>query len=185
MFALMAGYALREVTDGRIRRFIVSCAVISSLVTAIYGYLPLLKRMSAVNLLEAGEHLDGMDVDAVEVYTVPQPQSVVNPAVVVPILDLFTEKQIIFGASRLAPPAPGLIATSPLRFTWEYATPAYYSPRADSPRTAAVAVIIARSNQPLPNSIAVRIAGLRPSGEFTVSDDIFRFKTLIRVYVSP
>jgi hypothetical protein len=185
MFALMSGYALLEVTDGRIRRFIVSCAVISSLVTATFGYLPLLKRMSAVNLQAAGEYLDGMDVEAVEIYTLQQPRSVINPAVVVPILDLFTEKQIIYGVNRLAPPAPGLIATSPLRFTWEYAAPAYFSPRADSPRAAAVVVIAGHSNQPLPDRVAMRIAGLRPSGEFTVSDDIFRFKTLIRVYVSP
>jgi 4-amino-4-deoxy-L-arabinose transferase-like glycosyltransferase len=182
MLALMAGYALREVVDGRIRRFIVACAIVSSLVTAIFGYLPLLNRMSAVNLLATGEHLDGMDVDAVEVFTLPQPRSVINPAAVVPILDLFTRKQIIYRGNGVAPPNPGLIATSPLRFTWEFATPTYFRPRTDGPRATAVAVIVGHRDQPLPDHIGAKIAGLHLSREFTVSDEIFRFKTLVRVY---
>ncbi|MDH3229429.1 MAG: glycosyltransferase family 39 protein [Alphaproteobacteria bacterium] len=185
MLALMAGYALREVTDGRIRRFIVSCAIVSTFVTSVFGYLPLLKRTSAMNLLEAGEHLDGMDVEAVEVYALPQPRSVINPAVVVPILDLFTEKRIIYRGNGPAPPAPALIATSPLRFTWEYATPDYFRPRTDSPRAAAVAVIVGRRDQPLPDHIGARIADSRLSREFSVSDNLFRFKTLVRVYQTP
>lgn len=186
MLALMAGYAMREVADRRIRRFIVSCAIVSTLVTSVFGYLPLLKRMSAVNLLAAGEHLNGMDVEAVEVYTLPQPQSVINPAIAVPILDLFTDKRIIYRGNAVAPPAPASIATSPLRFTWEYDTPGYFRPRTDGPRAAAVVVIIAYRNLPLPDRIgAKKTANFQLSREFSVSDDFFRFKTLVRVYHTP
>lgn len=182
MFALMAGYALREVADGRTRRFIVACAITSSLVTATFGYLPLLKTMSAVNLQAAGEHLDGMDEKAVDVYTLPQPRSIINPAIVVPILDLFTQKEIVYRGNGANPPSPGLIATSPLRFTWEFATPGYFGGRTDGPQATAVAVIAHDFTQPLPDHIAARIAGLRLSREFVVSDEFFRFRTLVRVY---
>jgi hypothetical protein len=75
-----------------------------------------------------------------------------------------------------------LIATSPLRFTWEFATPTYFRPRTDGSRATAVAVIVGHRDQPLPDHIGAKIAGLHLSREFTVSDEIFRFKTLVRVY---
>ncbi len=185
MLALMAGYALREVPDARIRRFVVGCAVATSLVTAVFGYLPLLKRTSAVNLMAAGAYLDSMDVSTVEVFTLPQPRSVVNPAVVVPILDLFTKKRVIHVGPEPSPPPAPLIATSPLRFTWEYRTPDRFNPGSPSEGTAAVAVIFGRFDQPVPEPVAARLAGLRPGKEFAVSGDDFRFKTLVRVYGPP
>jgi hypothetical protein len=133
MLALMAGYALREIRDGRLRKFVVSCAVSSALVTAVFGYLPLLKGMSAANLMAAGERLDAMDVDRVEVFTLPQERSIVNPAVSVPILDLYTGKRVVFRDGAPSPPARRTIATSPLRFTWEFDTPSYYAPGRSSP----------------------------------------------------
>ncbi len=180
MLALMAGYALREVRDGRIRRFIVACAVVSSLVTAVFGYLPLLKRMSAANLMAAGAYLDGLDVDTVEVLTVPQPRSVVNPAVAVPVLDLFTDVPVFHRDAFVVPPPPQLIATSPLRFTWEYATPGFYAPRTGGRQ--AVVVILGERDVAVPDHIAARISHLRPAKAFLVSDEFFRFQTLLRVY---
>jgi hypothetical protein len=184
MLALMAGYALREIRDGRLRKFVVSCAVSSALVTAVFGYLPLLKGMSAANLMAAGERLDAMDVDRVEVFTLPQERSIVNPAVSVPILDLYTGKRVVFRDGAPSPPARRTIATSPLRFTWEFDTPSYYAPGRSSPGDA-VAVIASHADQPLPERIAARIAGMRLSGAFAVSDGVFRFKTFVRVYRPP
>jgi hypothetical protein len=184
MLALMAGYALREIGDGRMRRFVVSCAVVSALVTVVFGYLPLLKGMSAANLMAAGERLDAMEVDRVEVFTLPQEQSIVNPAVLVPILDLYTGKPVVYRESALAPPARRTIATSPLRFTWEFATPSYYAPGRSGPGDA-VAVIASHADQALPDRIGARIAGMRLSGAFAVPDEIFRFKTFVRIYHPP
>ena len=184
MLALMAGYALREIGDGRMRRFVVSCAVVSALVTAVFGYLPLLKGMSAANLMAAGERLDAMEVDRVEVFTLPQERSIVNPAILVPILDLYTGKRVVYRAGALAPPARRTIATSPLRFTWEFDTPSYYAPGPSSPGDA-VAVIASHAGQALPERIGARIAGMRLSGAFAVPDRIFRFKTFVRVYHPP
>ncbi len=182
MFALMAGYAMREVADGRIRRFIIGCAVASSLVTAVFGYLPLLKRMSAANLMAAGEYLNTLDSDAVVVFALPQSRSIINPAISVPVLDLFTDKRIIYREIESPPPAPESIATSPLRFTWEYATPRYLKPDPDHTGAAAVAVISSRPDQSFPGHIGAEIAGFQLSEEFGVSDEIFRFQTLVKVY---
>ena len=184
MLALMAGYALREIADGRMRRFVVSCAVVSALVTAVFGYLPLLKGMSAANLMAAGERLDAMEVDRVEVFTLPQERSIVNPAVLVPILDLYTGKRLVYRAGALVPPAPRTVATSPLRFTWEFATPSYYAPGRSDPGDA-VAVIASHAGQALPDRIGTRIAGMHLSGAFAVPDRIFRFKTFVRLYHPP
>ena len=184
MLALMAGYALREMSDGRMRRFVVSCAVVSALVTAVFGYLPLLKGMSAANLMAAGERLDAMEVDRVEVFTLPQERSIVNPAVLVPILDLYTGKQIVYRDGALTPPAPQTISTSPLRFTWEFATPPYYAPGPSSPGDA-VAVIASHAGQALPDNINTRIKGMQPSGTFSAPDRIFKFKTFVHLYHPP
>ncbi len=184
MLALMAGYALREIADARIRRFVVSCAVVSALVTAVFGYLPLLKGMSAANLMAAGERLDAMDVDRVEVFVLPQGQSVVNPAISVPMLDLYTRRQIIYRDSAMPPPTGEPISTSPLRFTWEYDTPSYYAPGPE-PSGNAVAVIASRADQSLPPEIAQRINGLRQYGDFAVTDEMFRFRTVVGLYQPP
>lgn len=184
MLALMAGYALREIPDDRLRRFVVACAVVSALVTAGFGYLPLLKRMSAANLMAAGERLDAMEADRVEVFTLPQERSIVNPAVLVPILDFYTAKQVVYRDGALAPPDRQAIASSPLRFTWEFPTPAYYEPGPGHNRDA-VAVIASHAGQTLPEHLNARIAGMQPIGLFAVPDSIFRFKAFVHLYHPP
>lgn len=184
MLALMAGYTLREISDGRLRRFVVSCAVVSALVTALYGYLPLLKGMSAANLMAAGERLDAMAAERVEVITLPQERSIVNPAVAVPLLDLHTAKPIIYRDGMVAPPDPRTVAISPLRFTWEFDMPSFYEPGAASPGDA-VAVIASRPGQPLPDHVAAKVADMRLFREFTVWERIFRFGTIVTLYRPP
>lgn len=186
MLALMAAYGLREIADGKTRRFIVSCAVASSLVTALVGFLPFLKGTSAVNLMRAGEYLDSLDVEKVEVITLPRTRSIINPAVTVPILDLFTGKRIVYRGNQEPPPARNLIETSPLRFTWEFQTPPYFAPGLESPGDDTVLVVIAsRDGQPPPPRIARRLAGYHLSKEFAVADRVFRFKTIVGIYLPP
>ena len=164
---------------------VANSSVAAALVTAVFGYLPFLKRTSAVNLMAAGEYLDAMDGEKVEVFTLSQTSSIINPAVSVPLLDLFTGKQLVYRDHPAPPLAQGLIETSPLRFTWEYDTPSYFAPGPESPREIPVVVIASRANQPLPPRIGQRIAGFRLSEEFTVSDKVFKFKTIVRVYHPP
>ena len=183
MLALMASYGMREITNPRIRRFAALCAVISSLAVAVFGYLPFLMRTSAVNLMDAGAYLNSVDAEAVEVFALPQTPAAVNPAVSVPLLDLFTSKRLVY-LDRPAPPAEREgIERSPLRFTWEYRSPGYYRPgAAGSPGRSAVVLISGGGDQALPDEIERRISGHRLSKAFEISDDGFQYKTLVRVY---
>ncbi len=184
MLALMASYGLREIRSAEARRFAVSCAVASSLAVALFAYLPYLSRMSAVNLKDAGEYLNTVEGEAVEVFTLPQARSVVNPAVSVPLLDLFAGKRIVYRPLPAQLPSRQEIETSPLRFTWEFRTPKYYAPAtADPSGKGAVVVVSADAGQPLTEQIERRIDGHRLSREFLTSDDRFQYRTLVRVYL--
>ncbi len=112
-----------------------------------------------------------------------QPRSSVNPAVAVPILDLFTDKEVVLSKASPNVPWPASINTSPVRFTWD--APYRLSPGAglaDAGRTAAVAIISDGARRPLPDSVLRRVAGYDRIREFAVSDRVFRYKTIVTIY---
>jgi len=183
MLALMAAYGMPEVGNPRITRHLVSCAVVSALVTAIFGYLPFLTTTSAANLKAAGEYLNTLNGQRVEVIVLPQRRSVVNPMVAVPILDLFTAKDIVLAKARPGIARPVSIETSPVRFTWE-ALPARYPGAvvAGPSSTAAVVVISDGNDRPVPEPALKGIARHDPIKTFALSDRVFRYKTVVAVY---
>jgi hypothetical protein len=183
MLALMAAYALAEIGNARVRRHVVSCTLAAMLVTAAFGYLPFLQRISAVNLQLAGEYLDTIASDRVEVFALPQARSAVNPAIAVPILDIYTDKTIALHADAEMAARPESVETSPVRFTWDYDSVRHYTARDGGPGDEATVVVIsANSDQPLPETLKRRIAGHRLSGEFAATDKVFRYKTIVKVY---
>ena len=183
MLALMAAYGLREIRNSEARAFAAWCAVTSSLVVALFAYLPFLHTASAANLQQAGAYLDGMDAERIEVIALEQARAGIHPAVSVPLLDLFTRKPLVYrpDLAPLSPPAG--VATSPLRFTWEYALPRYYlaATAIPEPRTA-VAVILGEPSQLLPQRAAQRLAQHCLSSEFRASEGVFGYQTIIRIY---
>jgi len=187
MLALMASYGMREIRNIKIRKFIVSSAVVSALVIAIFGYLPFLQKTSAVNLTQAGKYLDTMDAETIEVITLPPFRSIVNPAVSVPVLDLFTQKTLLYRYDKYSLTRPPSIEKSSLRFTWEYKNPEYFIADVDrstdtSKKHIPVAIIFGGRNQILPARIAKRIEGYRMTKELMVFDRVFKYQTMIRVY---
>jgi len=183
MLALMAAYGMRQLRNARITRHVVACTVISALVTAAFGFLPFLSGTSAVNLKDAGAYLSSFGGQRVEVIVLEQARSSVNPAAAVPILDLYTDKDIVIaGASPdLAP--PDSIRTSPVRFTWETPSPLYPKAAPAAPTdAAALAVISDGRGGPLPEPVRRRIAELKRINEFAVSDRVFRYKTVVTIY---
>ena len=126
LFTLMASRGLQEVGDREVRLFIAWCAVTTSLVIALGGYAPFLERMSLVNLRDAGRYLDTLDSGTVEVYALPQPRSAGNTEMAVPLLDLFTKKEIRYRTLAAVRPDQRPIAQSSLRFTWEVRLPDFY-----------------------------------------------------------
>ena len=181
MLALMASYGLREIRDKGMRRFIIACAVMSSLVVTIFVYLPFLEKMSAVNLKNAGQFLNSLKIEKVEVFTLPQRESAANPAVSVPILDLSTDKNISYKYEK--PPLKEWVQKSSIRFTWEYENPEYYTMDIkDSENADAVVVISDSADQPLPDYVRQRLEGYHVSRVFMTVTGIFRYRTIVTVY---
>ena len=191
--ALMASYGLQEIRDRRIVRFIVSCTVIFSLLIAVLAYLPFLRNTSAVNIKSAGNFLNSLDASEIEVFTLQAKNQEVNPAVSVPILDLFTKKQIIYHYDKDFSPPLMDFEKSPLRFTWEYKNPEYYAVipsnppllkrgRGDFQVKTAVIVIASDIEQSFPPHIEQRTNEYSKSKVFKVSEGVFRFRTVVKVY---
>jgi hypothetical protein len=131
--------------------------------------------------MAAAERLDALDSNRVDVYALPQERSIVNPAILVPILDLYTDKQVVYRQETLAPPPGSTVATSPLRFNWEFEIPPYYAAASLNARDN-VAIIASGPGQPLPDNAKYRIMNMQPAGAFQTSDTIFRFKALVYLY---
>ncbi|MDP3296419.1 MAG: glycosyltransferase family 39 protein [Thermodesulfovibrionia bacterium] len=181
MFALLASYGLQEIKNKEIRKFIVSCAVMSSLVIAIFTYLPFLQRTSYVNLKNAGMFLNAIDAANIEVLTISSANQVVNQAASVPILDLFTSKRIIYYYEPAFYQSPEEIEKSPLRFTWAYKNPAYYAGGSEDSARAVVIISDDLETNP-PDYISQKIKGYHHFRVFKISEDIFQYRTIVTVY---
>ncbi|MBI5410179.1 MAG: glycosyltransferase family 39 protein [Nitrospirae bacterium] len=182
MLALMASYGLLKIRAFEIRRFIVYCIAASSIVTAGLAYLPFLQKMSLANLKYAGGFLNTIEAEAIDIYTVPSTDTVVNPAVSVPILDIYTDKDIYYHHD------PGFslpfenIKESPLRFTWEYKNPAYYEKRLPD-KNSPVIVISNGSLENLPDFLRDKTRELKKIRVFDVTNEIFSFNPVVTIYL--
>ncbi|HET7852936.1 MAG TPA: glycosyltransferase family 39 protein [Candidatus Methylomirabilis sp.] len=181
MLALMGAYGLQALKGRELRSFAVTSTVACSLVVALSGYLPFLQSTSAVNLKMAGEYLDSIDEKSAEVFPLSAADAEVNPAVSVPILDLFTSKRLIYRYQGNPPSSKKPVEKSALRFTWEYKNPAYYQGNSTE-ENAAVVVISDGSNRELPERVEKRLKGYRLAQEFAADEGVFRHRTLVSVY---
>ncbi len=180
MLALMASYGLHCITDRQVKRFIASCVLVSSIVIAVFVFLPSLQRMSAMNMKNAGLFLDTLDAENIEVFTLPQKRTAVNPVVAVPILDYFTDKNIFYDYKK--PILEEWVKTSSLRFTWEYEVPEYYVP-ADKKNFIADAVVVIsnRADPVLPDNVRIKTEGRSIVAAFTYRG-VFRYKPIVTIY---
>jgi hypothetical protein len=179
---LLASYGIKQIGSSRIRRFLVLCAVCSSLVVALLAYLPFLKNMSANNIQEAGVFLNRRGVDTVEVVPLFDRDDIVNPELAVPLLDYFTEGRVYYVSTQNRPDQEKY-RTSSLRFTWEYQPPVLYQP--ESPYLAsekALAIIASTPNQPLSPDVRKKITGFGQQRTFNRTTGVFRHQTIVSVY---
>jgi hypothetical protein len=175
MLTLLAAYGLADVGTERLRRFIVHAAIFASVSLGALGFLPFLEKNDMVNLKLAGHALDSLKGRAVRVFTLPQ-QSMVNPAVAVPLLDLYTRKDILYDYVPAPPVAEGRILSSPLRFTWTYRNPPYYKDGAG--RMPLLAVITPGGVEP----VEQRLEAYELINKFNVSSGLYRFRPYVRIY---
>lgn len=181
MLALMAAYGLQAIGAAVVRRHVVRCVVASSLAIVFCGFAPFLQRNSAANLQTAGAYLDSLDSEAIEVVALPQRAARVNPAIVVPLLDLHTAKRLVADGAHGSPPPE--LASLPLRFTWEYRHPDFYADARRAPGALPVAVVAGEHASDLPPALAQRLARHRLARAFTVSENVFGYQTLVSVYL--
>lgn len=182
MLTLMAGYGLQVIRRDELRRFILCGTATTSLVIGIFAYLPLAESMSAANLKHAGEYLNTLGPGEIEVITLAPGEPVANPAVAVPLLDLFTDRHIRYIYRHEGSLPREEIERSSLRFTWEYRNPAYYSAGPHAMVNVPVVVISEASNGALPQPVAQRIEGYQLSKAFNASEKIFQYSVGVRIY---
>jgi hypothetical protein len=183
MLSLMASYGFMQIGDREKIKFISLCIVIFSVIVAIFVYLPFMEKMSVINLKNAGEFLDSLEKSNVKVFTTPLSDPVVNPAVSVPLLDIFTKKKIYYDNDTNSSVNYKDIEESSLRFTWEYKNPDYYRGGSSLEREDTAIVIISDdNNKGLPEDIQIALKGYRLVKIFDVCEGIFRYRTSVSIY---
>jgi hypothetical protein len=180
MIALAGGVWFAGLRRRETANFAVYCIAVSSIVLALSAFLPFLDHISMVNVQKAGAFLDHLGGD-VRVYTLPEKDPVANPAVAVPILDLFAHERIRYDYTPSFAERAAQILSSPLRFTFEYRNPAYYS-QDRSGGQSAVVIISSTAGEPLPPGIAERIREFRRTKVFDTSENVFRYQTMVTIY---
>ncbi len=183
LVALMAAYGLRNSEGRSIRKLIAFTVVITALIIAVFAYRPFALTISAENVKQAGEYLNSLESESVEVVTLPLKDPVLNPSVAVPLLDLYTKKKIVYRYHPDFFPPPNDVATSALRFTWEYKNPEYYQENGVQEST--VLVVIRGEADGLssaPEPLRKRLEGFRLLKKFEAASDPFRYKSIVDVY---
>jgi len=184
MFTLMASYGLQQIRSMELKRYIVSCIMASSIIVAVFSYLPFLQTMSTVNLKNAGTFLNSIEAKKIEVFTIPSTKSAVNFAVAVPLLDLFTDKDILYSHDTKYSLPFEKIEKSPLRFTWEYKNPKYYmDDQKGLLKYPAIVVISNRGEKILPERIKDNLRGYERIKTFETTTDLFRYSPVVTIYV--
>ncbi len=181
MLCLMASYGLTHVTRVMNTGFISLATAACSFALAYTAFLPFQQSTSAQNIRNAALYLNSFDVTSVEVMTPLPKDYVMNPATSVPLFDLFLRAPIRYRYRGTDYPLPEDLATSPLRFTWSYMNPRYYTGRLSSEKTA-VAVITDGTEQEYDQELYERIKRFSQKKIFAVRDDVYQHQTLITVY---
>jgi hypothetical protein len=180
LFTLMAAYGLNGIRDQALKRFCSYCAVLSAMVVLFGAYKPFLQQTSMVNLKKAGGYLNTLPFDTVGVHLLPQHESAGNTAAVLPILDLYTSKQL-----HLSQQWPGLPQesqnkkSSSLRFTWELSRPPFY-PLAEPNGTNPQVIIGSRDPVELPNK-DFQQKNQSSVENFYQQTGVFRYKAIVTV----
>jgi 4-amino-4-deoxy-L-arabinose transferase-like glycosyltransferase len=183
MFTLMAARGLLSIRNSDVRKIIVASVVITSLATSFFLYRPFLEQWSAANLEEAGQFLDTLDVDVVDIIAVPQHRYPVNPAIAVPLLDLSTHKRIFFHYIPGASTPDEDYHTSRFRDSWEYQNPPYYERIADqTSKKRAVALILAKVEEKIPPDVEDTIKSFSHTKSFTTYSPFLGNHTIVRIY---
>ncbi|MDH5445658.1 MAG: glycosyltransferase family 39 protein [Gammaproteobacteria bacterium] len=183
MLALMAAYTLRWIQNQEVRHYLLLSIIVTSLVLTVGAYRPFIQSTSASNLQAAGKYLDQLNVDAVEVIVLPQQLSIINPEISIPILDLYTQKTLLYQRDTVKPSGKQdpAIKNASLRFTWEVPLPDFYN-NDDRITRRAIAVISSHPQQALPTDLEIHLKDYQATAQFSRTEAVFRYRTDVTVY---
>jgi hypothetical protein len=183
MLTLMASYGLQRIRQKEIIRFLSLSVAAMSIAVGVFAYLPFLRQNSSSNLANAGKYLDSLGITEAEVFTIPSENSFVNPAVAVPILDLFTKKHLIYNYIEKKPYATGELSHTPFRFSWEYKNPRYYTVTEKVGEDGSAIVLISDgTTDEVPEGLKQKLVGLSKKVSFDKTDNIYEYQAVITIY---
>jgi hypothetical protein len=182
MLALMAGYGLGEIQNKKVAKQMVLSVISTAFVVAYMGFLPFLKTLGVQNLQAAGRYVNSIPGANVEVVSFAGDNAVVNPATAVPVLDIYTHKTLVFEHEPIKPEVLERVKSAPLRFTWEFSLPGYYSPSSGTKNIDALVIISDDPKRPLPQDIDKKTSLYPFQKIFNQSSNIFQHQTFVTVY---
>jgi 4-amino-4-deoxy-L-arabinose transferase-like glycosyltransferase len=180
MLTLAASYGLCSLEDREARRF-TGVGVVAVTIVVLYSvYLPFLNRVSTANLKEAGAYLDTINCKKIGVYTLPQKKSKGSTEAAIPLLDLFTKKELISLQNTHISPTDSELDSS-LRFTWELKRSKLYKTVRDGEKMPIV-VISGDKLAELPEEILKNMVLTETMKKFDKSTPAFRYKTIVNIF---
>lgn len=183
LFSLMAAYGLQLIKDRGIRQFISLCIAASSLVVLYSAYLPFLNNSSMANLQHAGKYLNSLICDPVEVYALPQEDSSGSTFAVIPVLDYYTDRNLVSPQEWPGNPQDSETQKSSLRFTWETRKPNLYE-RDIPEKDCAVVIISSSALGPGAGAFIGReINSLKVIKEFGLISAVFKYQTFVTILI--
>lgn len=181
LFSLMSAYGLQLIRDRGIKQFISLCIVASSLVVVYSAYLPFLNNSGMANMQHAGQYLNSLNCDPVEVYALPQEDSSGSTFAVIPILDYYTARNLVSPQEWPGNPQDSETQKSSLRFTWETRKPDLYKPGI-SGKDCAVVIISSSALGPGAGAFIGReINSLKAIKEFGLISAVFKYQTFVTI----
>jgi Dolichyl-phosphate-mannose-protein mannosyltransferase len=183
MLALMSSYGIMQLQFPEIRKLIAACIIFTSFFFSLGGYLPFLNRMSAKNLQNAGKYLDEQKIASAGVVPLPQKEQILNPVISIPLLDIFSKADLLLLSNQEVETVDQRkIATSSLRFTWEYPLPSYYMQDDRGSQPQGLVIVESQENQTVPLSTRMFVRKFKHKKTFNISTGWFTHTTIVTVY---
>ncbi|MGW8287825.1 MAG: ArnT family glycosyltransferase, partial [Desulfobulbales bacterium] len=183
MLALMSSYGIMQLQFPKIRKLVAACIVFTSFFFSLGGYLPFLNRMSAKNLQNAGKYLDDQKIASAWIVPLPQKEQILNPDISIPLLDIYSTANLLRLPNQEVETADQQkIATSSLRFTWEYPLPSYYMLKDGEPQPQGLVIVKSGVNQAVPLTANIFTRKFKHKKTFGISTGLFTHTTIVTVY---
>jgi len=182
MVALMAAYGMGEIQNKKLAKQVLISVVGTSFVVAVMGFLPFLKTLGVHNLQAAGHYMNSIPGTNVEVVSFAGEKAVVSPATAVPVLDIYTDKKLVYAYEPVGLEVLERVKTAPLRFTWEFPLPEYYTLTPGTKNIDALVLISDDPKQRVPQDIENKISLYPFQKSFNQSSNIFQYQTFVTVY---